>query len=403
MSHLILKGGRIITGTGAEPILGMAVVIEGSEIVGLTDDGQVKRGQATILDLSGLTILPGLINCHTHLCLGGEADPIRRLAGESPFLTTLRAAAHARATVEAGVTTIRDMGGREYVDLAIKRAVEERLIMGPRMLVAGKPVMMTGGHGHWMGREADGPDEVRKAVREQLKAGVDLIKLIATGGVMTPGVEPGSPQLSLEELRAAVEEAVKAGRRTAAHAQGSQGIAHAIAAGIDTIEHGISLTEEIVARMLEREVTLVPTLIAPNRIATEGIAAGIPEFMVRKSQAVTGNHIQSFQLAHKSGVPIACGTDAGTPLNPHGSVVPELELMVKYGMTPLEAIRSATALAAQAIGLGELVGRVAPGLRADLVAVEGNPAGDVRDLERVKLVLVDGIIVRNDLGERRTS
>src|SRR5262249_18371365 len=223
---------------------------------------------------------------HVHLCLTGDADPVRRLASEASALTAIRAGLHARATVEAGVTTVRDLGGREYVELAVRQAIVDGLLPGPRVLAAGKVICMTGGHGAWIGREADGPDEVRKAVREQLKAGADLIKVIATGGVMTPGVEPGAPQLGLDELRAAVAEAHRAGRRVAAHAQGSQGITDAVTAGVTSIEHGIFLTEEIVARMRAAGTVLVPTLVAAERIATAPPEAGVPAWMVAKSQGV---------------------------------------------------------------------------------------------------------------------
>jgi imidazolonepropionase-like amidohydrolase len=217
---------------------------------------------------------------------------------------------------------VRDLGGREYVELAVRRAITEGHFPGPRILAAGRPICMTGGHGSFLGREADGPDDTRKAVREQLKAGADVIKLIATGGVMTAGVEPGSPQLTLPEMRAAIEEARKAGRRTAAHAQGSTGIADAIEAGITTIEHGIYLTDEIIASMKGKGVFLVPTLAAPAAICAGGLAAGIPEFMVRKSETVAAHHLASFQRATQAGVFIAAGADSGTPFNPHGSLLP---------------------------------------------------------------------------------
>jgi imidazolonepropionase-like amidohydrolase len=271
------------------------------------------------------------------------------------------------------------------------------VVPGPRILAAGKVICMTGGHGYWVGREADGPDEARKAVREQLKAGADVIKLIATGGVLTPGVEPGAAQLALDEMRAAVEEARKAGRRTAAHAMGAEGVADAVEAGISTIEHGVFLTEAIVARMRALGTVLVPTLNAPVAISAGGVAAGIPEYMVRKSDAVTAAHIESFQLAIRAGVRIAAGNDAGTPLNFHGSLVPELALMVRHGMTPLEAIRAATSTAAAALGLAEETGRIAPGLTADLLAVAGAPAERIEALDQVRLVMARGRVVRDAL------
>jgi imidazolonepropionase-like amidohydrolase len=391
--RLILTGAGLIDGSGTQPVTGKAVVVEGSRIAAVVEEGAAPAGRRLRLD--GLTLLPGLINSHVHLCLGAEPDPVSRLREEPLALTAVKMAVRARETVEAGVTTVRDLGGRDYAELAVRRAVNEGLIPGPRILAAGRGICMTGGHGWWFAREADGPDEVRKAVREQLKAGADVIKIFATGGVMTPGVEPGSAQLTLDEVRAAIEEATKAGRRVAAHAQGSQGISNCIEAGITSIEHGIFLTEELVARMKRDGVALVPTLIAAHQIAVQGGAAGTPEFMVRKSQAVMSAHLASFQMAVRAGVLIAAGTDAGTPLNPHGSMVPELELMVKHGMTPLDAIRSATAVAAAVLGLGSEVGQVAPGFAADLIAVSGNPAERIGALAEVRLVLANGKMVVN--------
>ena len=388
---LVLSGARIIDGTGAEPVRGRSVVVEKGVIAAVVEDARAPRGNG--VDLAGHTLLPGLINCHVHLCLGAEADPVRPLREEPLGLTAIKALLRARETARAGVTTVRDLGGREYVEIAVRRAIQEGLIDGPRILAAGRPVCMTGGHGHWLAREADGPDDARKAVREQLKAGADVIKIIATGGVMTPGVEPGSPQLTLEEMRAAIEEASRAGRRTAAHAMASSGISDAIAAGITSIEHGIYLTEEIVAHMRRDGTFLVPTLNAPAAIASGGLAAGIPDFMVRKSEVVVPAHVASFQLAHRAGVRIAAGADSGTPLNFHGSLLPELTLMVKYGMTPLEAIRAATVTAADCLGLGEVTGRVAPGYAADLIAVAGDPAERIEVLADLKLVLVSGRVL----------
>ena len=388
---LVLSGARIIDGTGTEPVRGRSVVVEKGVITAVVEDARAPRGNG--VDLAGHTLLPGLINSHVHLCLGAEADPARAMREEPLALTAIKALLRARETARAGVTTVRDLGGREYAELAARRAIQEGLIDGPRIVAAGRPVCMTGGHGHWLGREADGPDDARKAVREQLKAGADVIKIIATGGVLTPGVEPGSPQMTFEEMRAAIEEASRAGRRTAAHAMAATGISEAIDAGITSIEHGVYLTEEIVAHMRRDGTFLVPTLNAPAAIATGGLAAGIPEYMVRKSEQVVPPHVASFQLAHRAGVRIAAGADSGTPLNFHGSLLPELTLMVKYGMTPLEVIRAATVTAADCLGLGEVTGRVAPGYAADLIAVAGDPAERIETLADLKLVLVNGRII----------
>ena len=393
---LILVGALLIDGTGAEPARGRAVVVEDGRIARVVSDGELPRGRR--VDLAGATLRPGLINCHVHLCLGAEADPIRPLRDDSVALVALKAMGRAQASLAAGVTTVRDLGGHHYAEMAVRRAVAEGIVAGPRIVAAGKVICMTGGHGHWTGREADGPDDVRRAVREQLKAGADVIKLIATGGVLTPGVEPGAAQLSFAEMAAAVEEATRAGRRTAAHAQGSRGVADAVAAGITSIEHGIYLTEEIVAHMRQRGTFLVPTLNAPAAIVAGGVAAGIPEYMVRKSEQVMAAHVASFALALRAGVRIAAGADSGTPFNRHGSLVPELSLMVKHGMQPLMAIRAATAEAADLLGRGADLGRIAPGFVADLVAVAGNPAEQVDALDQVQQVFVAGRRVAGSLA-----
>jgi imidazolonepropionase-like amidohydrolase len=388
VDSLTLVGARLIDGTGGESVRGRAVVVEGGVIARVVDEASLPRGAR--LDLDGATLLPGLINCHVHLCFGAEPDTVRPDREEPVAFTAVKALLRARTTVEAGVTTVRDLGGRDYVELAVRRAIADGLALGPRILAAGRPVCMTGGHGHFVAREADGPDDVRRAVREQLKAGADVIKLIATGGVMTPGVDPGAAQLTLDELRAGVEEATRAGRRTASHAMGTDGVAAAIEAGITTIEHGVYLTDAVVARMKQRGTYLVPTLNAPAAIAAGGRAAGIPGFMVDKSLAVMAAHARSFRLALTAGVSIAAGADSGTPLNPHGSLLPELRLMVAHGMTPLAAIRAATVTAAEALGLAREIGRVAPGYQADLLAVASDPAEDIEALARVRAVLVGG-------------
>jgi imidazolonepropionase-like amidohydrolase len=394
MERTILTGATLIDGTGAPPVTGRAVVVEDGRIAAVVGEREAPAG--TTLRLDGLTLLPGLINCHVHLCFNGEADPAATMLRESYPMTVIRAVQRARINVEAGVTTVRDLGGRDYAELAVRDAIRQGLIPGPRTLVAGRGICITGGHGwHMIGREADGPDEVRKAVREQIKAGADVIKLFATGGVMTPGVEPNAAQLTLDEVRAAIEEARKAGRRTAAHAQGTDGIANCVEAGTTTIEHGVFLTEALCARMARDGVALVPTLIAPHAIAAGGVASGIPDFAVRKSLAVRDRHTESFRMALRLGVTIAAGTDAGTPLNPHGSMVPELELMVKAGLPPLAAVQAATSTAARVLGLEGETGRVAPGLAADLLAVAGNPADRIQALDEVRLVIAQGRTIIN--------
>ena len=393
---MILRGATLIDGTGAPPVRDRAVVVTDRRISSIVADRPPRDG--AVLDLGGLTLLPGLVNCHVHLCLSGDADPSRTLTDESYAATVVNAVVRARRTVEAGVTTVRDLGGREYAEIAVRDAVRAGLVPGPRILCAGRAVCITGGHG-WrlLGRQADGPDDLRRAVREQLRAGADVIKLIATGGVMTPGVDPRAAQLTLEELRAGVDEAHRARRRAAAHAMADEGIAWCLDAGIDTIEHGVFLTEALAARMATQGTALVATLVAPHAIVEGGLAAGIPEFAVNKSLALRERHLESFRLALRAGVTIAAGTDAGTPLNPHGTIVPELGLMVGAGMAPLQALRAATSVAAQVLGIAADTGSIAPGLAADLIAVEGDPATDIKALDAIRLVIADGRTVLNRL------
>jgi imidazolonepropionase-like amidohydrolase len=399
--RLVLLGATVIDGTGAPPEAGRAVVVAGDRITDVVPAARVPIG--AVLRLDGLTLLPGLINCHVHLCLGAEADPVCVLLDDPLSLTALKAALRARQTVEAGVTTVRDLGGRDYVEFSVRRAIAEGLQPGPRVLAAGRGICMTGGHGWWIGREADGPDDVREAVREQLEMGADVIKIFATGGMLTPGVDPGSPQLTDLEIRAAVDEARRAGRRVAAHAHAASGIRASVDAGITSIEHGVYVNQDLAERMKQTGVYLVPTLVAPSAIVDGGEAAGIPAFMVRNARAVFEAHGRGFEAAVRTGVPIAAGTDAGTPLNPHGSMVPELALMVRYGLSPMDALRAATASAAAALGLEREVGRVAPGFVADLLAVEGDPLADIAALSRVRLVLARGVRVVNRVGGGRGS
>lgn len=388
--------GTVFVGNG-QILEGGTVLVEGDRII------KVSKGKAAIpkgarkIDLAGQFLLPGFIDCHVHLCLDGSPDPLATLGGESIPMTTLKAARFARRTLMAGVTSIRDMGGRGEVDLVLRDAIRSGLISGPRMLVSRQLVCMTGGHGWPMGREADGPDDVRKAVREQIKRGADLIKLMATGGVMTPGVEPGAEQLTEEELRAGIEEAHKAGRKTATHAMGTQGILNALLAGIDSIEHGVYLNEEIVSLMVKRGVPLIPTISAMYHIETRGLEAGIPAFAVEKTQRVKPHHLSSIRLAREAGVKIAMGTDAGTPFNMHGENTMELKLFVDQGFSPGEAIQAGTRIAAEVLGVEGDLGTIEEGKQADLIVVDGNPLEDITLLlkaERISLIMQGGNVVK---------
>lgn len=396
----IFRNGTVIVGTG-EVIEKGAVVTNASTITFVGPAKKIKSSKKDeVFDLSKKTILPGLIDCHIHLCLDGSPDPVTSIAKDSIPTLTLRSAHHARMTLEAGVTTVRDVGGKDYIDLAIRDGIESRLIQGPRMVCSGKLICMTGGQGWQFGREANGTDEVRKAVREQLKVGADLIKLMATGGILTKGVDPGSTQFTLEELKAGVEEARKAGRRTVSHAQGCEGIKNALRAGINSIEHGIFLDDEAIELLLEMKAYLVPTLSAPYHIVKAGTKRGVPAFAVEKSKSVMKSHFQSIKNAHQAKVSIAMGTDAGTPFNCHGENLKELELLVEIGLTPMEALMASTKTASEVLGLEKKIGTLEKGKLADLIVVDGDPVRDITLLQKrdkILAIMKEGHFYKNHL------
>ncbi|MGD9125625.1 MAG: amidohydrolase family protein [Desulfarculaceae bacterium] len=374
------------------------VIVEKDKITKLLSKDDPLPRDANVVSLGGGFLLPGLIDSHVHFTMDGSPDPLTAMVNQSIPTTTLKASQHARNTLMAGFTSVRDLGGASGIDLALRDAINSGLVSGPRMLASARYVCMTGGHG-WDsgGREADGPDDVRKAVREQIRSGCDLVKLMATGGVMTPGVEPGSPQLTEEELRAGIEEAHKAGRKTATHAQGSQGILNALRAGIDSIEHGFYLTEEIISIMAENKVAYVPTITAINNIVVNGTESGIPEFAVKKARKVQKAHLESLGLAKQAGILVAMGTDAGTPFNLHGENAQEMTLMVQAGYSPLEAITCATQKGAQVLGLEKELGTIEEGKIADLILVEGDPTSDIKILQNpdaIRLIIKGGRVVK---------
>lgn len=375
------------------------VVVEGERIVKVAEGNIPIPKDARKIPLAGRILLPGFIDCHVHLCLDGSADPVTLLMGEPLPLTTLKAARFARLTVMAGVTSVRDLGGKDGIDLTIRDAIRSGLILGPRMLASGRLICMTGGHGWQMGREADGPDEVMKAAREQVKAGADVVKFMATGGVMTPGVEPGSEQFTEVELRAGIQEAHKAGRKTATHAMGTQGILNALRAGIDSIEHGVFLDEDTISWMVKRDVPLIPTISALYHIESKGTAAGIPAFAVEKTSRLKPSHLESVRMAREAGVRVAMGTDAGTPFNEHGENLGELQRLVEVGYLPMEALESGTRIASQVLGQEDELGTIEEGKLADLIVVDGNPLEEVGLLlktEAIRLVMQGGKLVKGE-------
>ncbi len=352
-----------------------------------------------VIDCSGRYVLPGLIDCHVHLTSAG--DPAELTTRESIATKAWRAGHNARKTLMAGFTTVRDLGAPEQLNIHLAKAIESGLIEGPAVLAAGLGVTMTGGHGHgFIAREADGPDEVRKAVREQLRAGAGAIKLFASGGVMTPGVNPRSPSFTEDELAAGVEEAHKAFRVVAAHAQATEGIKNAVRAGVDSIEHGVWLDEEAIELMLENGTTLVPTLTAPAVMAERGQAEGVAAYAIEKSNLVLADHLASFEAAVRAGVRVAMGTDQGTPLNRPGENAQEILRMAAHGLGPAAAILAATAWAADLLGIE--AGRLAAGLRADVVVFDGDPLVDLSVFTRtdaISAIVQGGRIVHRRSGD----
>ena len=403
MKSVLLQNVTIIDGTGRETQNAMDVLISDGRISALGRSGSlsVEREETEIHTLHGMTLLPGLIDCHVHIFAdGGSEGRIR--ADEPAGLALLRAAYHVRCTLEAGITTVRDLGGQAHMEFALRQAIAAGYCSGPRLVLAGKLLSMTSAGTEafpGMYREADGADEVRKAAREQLKAGADVIKVMATGAVMTPGEEPGASQFTFDEMCAAAEEAHKVGRKMAAHAHGSTGILIAVHAGADTIEHGSLLCEspEAIRLMAERGVFLVPTLATG---AMKTYAVEIPAFMAEKERQLGDAPQRSVKAALAAAIPIAMGTDAGVPFVKHGDNAIELVLMVEAGLSPMQAIVASTRNAARALGLQDEIGTIEVGKLADLLVVEGDPLVDIAVLankERIRMVVQSGRVVVDKL------
>jgi imidazolonepropionase-like amidohydrolase len=389
---------RVVDGVSEQVIEDGAVLVEDGRIalVGPTRD---LPSNVEVVDLGDATLLPGLIDAHVHLVWSASAEPHEVVERESRALTVLRCAANIGLHLRAGVTTVRDVGATDGLSVDVARAVELGVISGPRVVAAGRAIAMTGGHGWFIGREADGAEAVRRATREELKAGATCIKLMASGGVYGHSEEPGSPQLTVEEMKAGVEEAHKAGRRVAAHAYSAEAINNALDAGVDSIEHGSFIDRTTAERMREQGTYLVPTLSVYQAMSDKGPELGAPEYVRRKTAEVLEASREAFRLAHEVGVPIAAGTDCGAPGHPHGTLPEELRLMVEADAVPAEALRYGTSAAADLLGLAEEVGTLEPGKRADLLAVGGDPLRDIRALRNVWLVLRDGAEVTGKVSQ----
>jgi imidazolonepropionase-like amidohydrolase len=343
-----------------------------------------------IIDGKGLICMPGLVNSHVHLSIDGEPNMNTQILRENEADAAYAALRNAYMQVSSGVVSVRDMGAKYNVTISLRNAIDRGLFEGPRIYSSGEVICMTGGHGNLFGIEADGEDEIRKVARKQIKLGANLLKVMATGGGQSPGMKAGATQLIEDEIRVICDEAKKAGRTTAAHAQGKEGVLNCVNAGISSIEHGVYLDDEVVGIMKEKGVYLCATLLSPYYVTLKGIEAGIPAYAVNKCLEQVGPHWESFTRAYKAGVKILAGNDAGTPFNFHDDFPNELIKMVELGMPVREVIKSATYNPAECLGMLDKTGSVEVGKWADLTIIDGDPEIDVNNFKNVKFVYKNG-------------
>ncbi|HWO89261.1 MAG TPA: amidohydrolase family protein [Gemmatimonadales bacterium] len=399
-----IRAGTLIDGRGGAPVRNAVILIRGDRITAVGADVAVPRG-ADVIDLSRYTVLPGFVDAHVHLTGRpiGEGEWVSAPVREGPADEAIFGVRNARATLEAGFTTVRNVGASDFADVALRNAINAGRVPGPRMLVAAHSVGTTGGHCDLngfrpglFGREpgplegiADGPEEIRRAIRLQVKYGADVIKICATGGVLSQGDEVGVQQFDEDELQAVVRTARLLERRVAAHAHGTEGIIAASRAGVNSIEHGSFMTEEAARVMVEHQTWLVPTLMAGFTVGQGESNARLPDWAAAKGRAAWAAMQRGIRIATAAGVRIALGTDAG--VFPHGQNAREFELLVRYGgLTPMQAIQAGTIHAATLLGMERDVGTIEPGRYADIVAVRGDPLQDIAVLQSVAFVMKGG-------------
>ncbi len=394
----LLSGGLAFDGAG-KLLEQHGVLVEGTQIAAVAPVDEFQGFTGARVDTTGHTLLPGLIDCHVHLTLGSENDPGSVLDKLTPGQITMRALKHAQASLDGGVTAVRDCGGKDFLEFAVRDACNRGEQRGPTIRAAGRVICMTGGHGNRYGRVADGVDEVVRAVREQVHAGCDLVKMMATGGVMTPGVDPQDAHYSAEEMAAGIHEAHRFHRTAASHAQGAEGVLNAVRGGVDSIEHGIFIDDRCIEEMLERHVYLVPTLSALAHMREK--RDRIPAYMAEKVEQIGDIHAHAIKAYYDAGGLLAMGTDAGTPFNHHGENAQEVGYMVDIGINPTDALTIATGNGAALMRLADR-GRIAPNMQADLLLVSGNPTQDisnVADCRHHRLVVKNG----NTIADRREA
>lgn len=388
MTKLYIHAQTLIDGISDAPKKDQLIIIEDDKIIQIEEYHEINEDV-----IHANVVTPGFFNCHVHILypVGFKFDTQFSLMEKAFY-----AQKHCKEYLESGVTFIRVVGTEENYDLQIKEAIENHVIEGPHMYCAGKLICMTGGHGWQEGIEADGKDACLKAVRTQLRSGVDLIKIMATGGVMTKGVEPGNAQFTVDEMKVMIEEAHKAGRKTATHAQGLQGIKNALYAGIDSIEHGCFLDDECLERMKEQNTFLVPTLCAPQCIIDKGVENGVAQYMVDKTLKVKDAHVESVKKAYEKGIPIALGTDAGTPFNYHNNTAYEMELLARLNIPNMDILKMATINSARCVGVEKDYGSIEVGKQADLVCLNENPLENISNVRKINRVIQSGKIVVNN-------
>lgn len=391
---IALRGATLIDGTGSDPRPGTTLVIEGRRL-GAVGPGPAPPG-ARVIDVAGRTVIPGLFNCHVHLQMNGGPAPLAELADEPSGVSLLLAARRAGAMLRAGITTVRDCGAKDWQVIHLRRAVEQGIVEGPRILACGRALCKAGGHAAVLGEPVDGVSDVPGAVQRQLDAGADFVKAFGTGGFGKDGEQLGHSELTREQLRAAADTAHAAGRRLSVHAYGTQGIGDAIAAGADSIEHATFVDDALLEQLREHGVYIVPTLTNTYRVATFGAQGGVAPYIVASASAALPTMLANAGRALRAGVKMALGSDAGAWINAHTDIVTELRLRVQIGASPLAAITMATRTSAECLGLADEVGTLEPGKLADVVVLDGDPLADLTAVERVHAVFKEGAAVRLD-------